>query len=116
MFYGATQEIFDRAKQLRNNMTDAEAIIWEYLSNNQLGLRFRRQHPVSRYIADFYCHSKKLIIEIDGSVHNSMEQQGLDKEREINLQELGLHIIRFSNNEVVGNPDEVIAKIKNFIN
>lgn len=116
MFYGATQEIFDRAKELRNNMTDAEGIVWNYLSNNQLGLRFRRQHPISRYIADFYCHSKKVIIEIDGSVHNSIEQQVLDKEREVNLQEFGLRIIRFSNNEVLVKPDEAIAKIKEFIN
>lgn len=69
MFNEAHPLVFDLAKQLRKNMTHAEMIMWGYLKEHFEGLRFRRQHPVSMYIADFYCHKLRLIIEIDGSVH-----------------------------------------------
>jgi cyclase len=71
MFYGAGSIIFKRAAELRANPTPMEEHLWHFLSKNQLGLRFKRQHPISNYIADFYCHSIKLAIEIDGSVHNT---------------------------------------------
>ena len=73
MFYGASNLIFENAKLLRNRLTLSESLLWEYLSNKQLGVKFRRQHPISRYIADFYCHEVKLIIELDGSIHNQSE-------------------------------------------
>jgi len=69
MFYGASPLIFERAKQLRNQVTHAEMIIWNYLRGNQCGYKFRRQHPVGNFILDFYCHQLKLAIEIDGSIH-----------------------------------------------
>lgn len=69
MFLGASHLIFQNAERLRYNMTAAETLLWGHLKGNQLGFKFRRQHPNSIYIADFYCHHHKLIIEIDGSIH-----------------------------------------------
>lgn len=70
MFLGADRLIFQNAYALRGSMTDAETLLWGYLKGSQLGAKFRRQHPIGIYIADFYCHQRKLIIELDGSVHN----------------------------------------------
>ncbi|GAB4246991.1 MAG: hypothetical protein Tsb0034_26070 [Ekhidna sp.] len=70
MFYGATPSIFEKAKMLRQNMTRQELILWKELSANKLlGLRFKAQHPIGNFIADFYCHKLKLVIEIDGDSH-----------------------------------------------
>jgi very-short-patch-repair endonuclease len=69
-FYGATPEIFLRAAELRRNMTNAEKLLWQELRSKKiLNLTFRRQHPVNMFIADFYCHKARLVIEIDGSIH-----------------------------------------------
>ncbi len=69
MHLGATKEIYQRARDLRNKETHAETVLWGYLKTKPLSLKFRRQHPYSIYILDFYCHKLKLIIEIDGSIH-----------------------------------------------
>jgi len=70
MFYGASPLIFERAKELRKRMTETENILWNALRRkNRKGYKFRRQHPMSTYIADFYCHQLKLVIEIDGGYH-----------------------------------------------
>ena len=67
MFYGAGPILFEFAKNLRNNQTEAEQYLWNYLKGNQiLNVRFKRQHPVLYFVADFYCHKAKLVIEIDG--------------------------------------------------
>ena len=82
MWKGAPESSFLKAKQLRDNETDAERFLWEKLRNNQFfGQKFRRQHPVSLFIADFYCHKYKLIIELDGEYHFTEEQKILDDER-----------------------------------
>ncbi len=77
-----------------------------------LGLRFRPQHPIDIFIADFYCHPVKLVIEIDGGIHNSIEQKEYDIGREAELNEWGIKVIRFTNEEVGNNIDLVIKKIK----
>ncbi len=111
MYYGATPAIFERASRLRSNMTSAEELLWNKLKGKQvLGLRFRRQHPVSKYIVDFYCHSAKLVIELDGKIHLAKKEQ--DKERTKEIEELGLLIIRFQNEEVEKKIDEVVVKVK----
>ena len=70
MFYGASTNTFDKARLLRNNMTEAETIMWDKLKNRSLfNARFRRQHPIGIFIVDFYCHEYKLVIEIDGEIH-----------------------------------------------
>ena len=112
MFYGASNLIFQNAKQLRNNITDTEMILWGRLKQHFPDNKFRRQHPISLYIADFYCHSLKLIIEIDGSVHNVPEVKMKDIERQQQLEMLGLCLIRFSVNDILLDLDEVLKTIQ----
>ncbi len=79
MFYGAKPSIFKNAEKLRKNMTSAETKLWNSLSNKQLsGFRFKNQHPIHAFIVDFYCHKAKLVIEIDGEVHDGIEQADYD--------------------------------------
>jgi cyclase len=76
MYFGAKPEIFKLAKELRKLETEAEKQLWSRLNKSQLiGLQFRRQHPINRFIADFYCPKIKLIIEVDGSIHELPEYQ-----------------------------------------
>jgi cyclase len=83
MHYGATMEIFQIAERLRRDMTAPEKIIWDRVCKNQLGVRIRRQHPIWKFIADFYCHEVKLIIEIDGGIHLRSENKEYDIIRKI---------------------------------
>jgi len=112
MHYGASKIIFQYAETLRKNMTQSEKIIWEKVCRNQLGVRIRRQHPVWKYIADYYCHEVKLVIEIDGDIHLSREIKEYDINRDVTLNEFGIEIVRFTNNEVVSGIDKVIIEIK----
>lgn len=116
MWKDASGIIFSNAKKLRENPTQAEEVMWLSLSNNQLdGYKFRRQHPLLNYVADFYCHQLKLVIEIDGEYHQTVEQKKLDKERTLNIEFQGLYVIRFTNSEVLLDIDSVLSKIKEFI-
>lgn len=110
MFYGANPEIFVKAKELRENMTDAEKILWSRLKNKQIGERFKPQHPISIFIVDFYCHSKKLVVEIDGGYHKT--QLEYDNGRTSELEHFGIKVIRFTNEEVLNNIDKVLDVIK----
>ena len=112
MFYNAMPHIFERAKMLRKNMTSAEKLLWEELKGKKiLGLRFRAQHPIYIFIADFYCHPVKLVIEVDGGIHKSREQKEYDLIREGELNDFGIEVIRFSNEEVEQEIKQVINKI-----
>lgn len=115
MHYGATMETFQIAERLRKDMTTAEKILWERVCKNQLGVRIRRQHPIWKFIADFYCHKVKLIIEIDGKIHETAENREYDISRDIILNEFKIHILRFTNEEVLNKTDLVVDKIKNTI-
>ena len=115
MFYGASPAIFKRAEELRNKMTSAERIIWEHIHINEWRLKFRRQHPISNYIVDFYCHQLRLIIEIDGDIHSLEDVKKNDAIREKELKGLGLTLIRFQNEEVYKNSKSVIKKIDEII-
>jgi len=112
MFYGATPIIFELAKKLRNNLTDTEIHFWRYLSNNQLGVRFKQQHPIENYIADFYCHKYKLVIEVDGSIHWVNEVKKRDETRQQIIESYGITIIRFNNFQVMKQTEFVLEKIK----
>lgn len=113
MFYGAPPGMFLRAKRLRENMTEAEKVLWEKLRMKRFhNLKFRRQHPIGLYIVDFYCHSAKLIIEADGEYHLSTEQRKPDKERAENLNNLGLKLIRFTNKEILNNISRVMKNLE----
>ena len=116
MWKGAPSDSFSKAQFLRRNETIAEKLLWEKLRNNQLeGLKFRRQHPVNIYIADFYCHKFKLIIELDGDYHNQEEQKQRDEVRTEVLRLNDLKIIRFKNEEVEQDINQVLTMIKNKI-
>ena len=92
-------------------MTSAEKIIWQHIHINEWKLKFRRQHPVSNFIVDFYCHALKLVIEIDGDIHDVEEVKKNDVARERTLFSLGLKVLRFSNEVVYKNSKEVLKKI-----
>jgi len=111
MFEGASYLIFEKAKQLRKNMTPAETVLWMHLKAGLEGYKFRRQHPIGIYIADFYCHRAKLIIELDGSIHQLAEVQQNDNKREADLLEWGYQVIRFSNEEVFNKINFVLNRI-----
>jgi acetylglutamate kinase len=111
MFYGAGPLIFKRAEELRKNMTSAENIIWKHVHINEWKLKFRRQHPVSNFVVDFYCHPIKLVIEIDGGIHANEDVKKNDNLRETTLKELGLHVIRFKNEEIYMSSNDVLKKI-----
>jgi cyclase len=100
MFLGADSILFSNAKANRNNPTHAEMVLWSCLHQRPLGYKFRRQHPISIYIGDFYCHALKLIIEVDGNVHADKEVMIKDAERQKNLEAEGISFLRFTNEQV----------------
>ena len=117
LFKGAGAKLFKFSNILRKTQTGAEEIMWQNLRNRKiLGFKFRRQHPLDKYIADFYCHEAKLVIEIDGKIHNLPEQQEYDKNRSLHIEEMGIKVIRFTNEEVYNNLDQVLNTIKNSLN
>lgn len=113
MFFGAKRQIFQNACELRKNMTLAEETLWQRLRNSQLGVRFKAQHPLDMFIADFYCHKYKLVIEVDGEIH--LAQREYDEGRTAELERLGLRIIRFTNKQVMDDIDRVVGEIRKWI-
>ena len=110
MFYGASSKTFEFAKKLRNDLTPAETQLWENLKKKKLGVRFKPQHPIGHFIADFYCHPSKLAIEIDGKIHNRQKEYDINREAEIEKYEI--KVIRFKNHDVFNNLDHVLNTIK----
>jgi carbamoylphosphate synthase large subunit/very-short-patch-repair endonuclease len=104
------EELKERSKKLRDNPTEAEALLWKFLSSKQLGNKFRRQHVIGNNIVDFVNLDKKLVIEIDGKVHET--QKEYDEARTQELASLGFKVIRFTNSEVLSQPENVSEKIK----
>lgn len=101
-----------RQSQMKKESTEAERIMWQMLRGKQLGDKFRRQHIIGNYIADFVCLEKKLVIEIDGGYHSTPEQQAYDEERTRYLQTQGYKVLRFTNEAVVATPETVLNQIK----
>lgn len=116
MFYNANPFIFKRAEQLRNNPTVAEDVLWNQLRQNNLGIKFRRQHPASIYVLDFYSHQIQLAIEIDGNIHYNEDVKRNDIERQSHLENLGIIFLRFTNQQVLSEIEKVMEKIINKIN
>jgi len=117
MFYGAGKNIFARAYELRNNMTDAENALWEVLKRKDIfNVRFKRQHPIDIFIVDFYCHKCKLAIEVDGDIHLEKEVIDYDDGRAHDIEKFGVKILRFTNNEVLENIESVKQCILNEVN
>jgi very-short-patch-repair endonuclease len=112
----AIGKLYEYGRDLRKSQTNAEDLLWQNLRNRKLeGLKFRRQHPLHKFIADFYCHEKKLVIEVDGDVHNSSEAKESDEGRTFELKELGIIVIRFRNEEVLKNMSLVLKKIREVV-
>lgn len=107
--YGRLKEF---AKSNRKNPTDAERALWNMIKCCRLGQDFKRQQVIGCFIADFVCLTSNLIVELDGSYHNLPEQQVSDEERTRWLENQGFKVIRFANEEVIGNTDNVLQKIK----
>ncbi len=107
-----SREIIFRARQLRERQTHAEQILWEHLRERRLaGLKFRRQHPIEGFIADFYCHEAKLVVEVDGAVHQEKNQAERDTLRTEVLQRLELRVVRITNSEVETKLEGVLRTI-----
>jgi very-short-patch-repair endonuclease len=104
----------ERRKELRKNLTSAEATLWKSLQKKQLnGRKFRRQHSIQNFIVDFYCASENLIIELDGTIHLDFAQENYDFERTETLENLGFKIIRFENKLVFENLHDLLKEINN---
>ena len=106
------KELENFRKKLRKNLTPAEAFLWRHLKAKKLkGRRFNRQHSIKNYIVDFYCASEKLVIELDGAVHNTAKARKYDAKRTEVLNELGYTVIRFENKMVFENLESVLSEI-----
>ncbi len=105
-------EYLEHCREMRKDATDAETLLWQLLRDRQLlGFKFRRQHVIEGYIADFYCHKAGLVVEVDGGGHAEEEQSRYDAERTVHLQALGLRVIRFWNDQVLKQTDDVLEAI-----
>ena len=105
-------ELKAQSRGMRHEPTPAEAKLWQHLRNNQLGVKFRRQHSIDRYITDFICLSHKLIIELDGAGHLEPDQADYDHGRSALLAELGYRVLRFSNEQALNQTEATLASIK----
>jgi very-short-patch-repair endonuclease len=116
MYHGAGEEGKRLSHRLRRNMTPAEKELWWKLRNKNLyGAKFRRQHSVACFIADFYCHELKLVIEEDGLIHSQNEKSTSDDNRTAEFERLGIKTLRFTNDEVLHQMEKVMEFIKNEI-
>ena len=106
---------YENAKKNRTSKTEAEAALWKLLRNSKTGYKFRRQHPIDKFIVDFICLEIGLIIEVDGEYHNNEEQKKFDEFRTEILQQKKFIVLRFTNEEVLTHPYIVENKIKEFI-
>lgn len=108
----AVGKLYQYGRELRKESTAAEKLLWNHLRNRKLnGLKFRRQHPIDKFVVDFYCHEKKLVIELDGGVHDIKENKEYDEARTSMLAGLGIYVIRVRNEEVIDNEKIVLKRI-----
>lgn len=110
------KELNERRQQLREEMTNAELLLWQQLKNKQLlGFKFRRQFSVGAYVIDFYCPKIKLAIEIDGVTHSTSEEIEYDKQRQEEIEIIGIQFLRFTNEMIFNDLDKVLDKIRSKI-
>jgi imidazole glycerol-phosphate synthase subunit HisF len=113
MFFGAKAELFELALQMRKNPTQAEKCLWIAIKKfRKEGYPFRRQHPISFFIADFYCHQVKLVVEVDGKIHLTSENIERDDNRSAEFEKFGITIIRFTNDQILSDLNYVLEQIK----
>ena len=103
-------------RKLRKGSTDAELLLWDNLRNRRLlGFKFRRQHQFGNYVADFYCHEAKLVIECDGGIHAGVEARNHDQNRDAYFSSLDLRVLRFTNEEVLNETTRVLTVIEKYL-
>ena len=108
----AIGKLYQYGRELRQESTEAEKLLWAELRNKKLnGLKFRRQHPIDKFVADFYCHEKKIVIELDGSIHDEKINKEYDEARTAMLAGLNVIVLRFKNEDITNNLKEVLKKI-----
>lgn len=100
-----------RAKDLRNNSTLGEILLWNQIKKKKMGVQFHRQVPLDQFIVDFYRHEIQMAIEIDGNTHDNPQQKAKDLERQYRLEQLGVHFVRITDRDVKKNLDSVIQYI-----
>ena len=116
MHLGAKPSLFRNAYELRKNPTEAEEILWSYLRDRQIeGVKFRRQHPLKKYAPDFFANELKFAIELDGGYHNDKVQKFYDKDREEIISSYQIIVLRFKNEEVIFNIENVLSTIREMI-
>ena len=106
-----TPEQIARARELRREMTEAEAALWFQLRDSELGFKFRRQHPVGPFYVDLYCHKARLGIEVDGGQHYEPAAKKYDAERTAYLMKRGITVLRFSNADVLNRMTDVLDQV-----
>lgn len=115
-FIAYNQNLRQRSRELRQNMTAGEQTLWQHIRKRQiLGIQFQRQFPIDQYIVDFYCKAYMLAIEIDGSSHDSPEAQERDRHRQKTLEALGVEFLRFTEYEACRHPEAVAEVIKQWL-
>ena len=113
----AIAKLYQYGRELRQESTEAEKLLWEELRNRKLiGLKFRRQHPLDKFIVDFYCNEKKIVLELDGGVHNEKINKEYDEARTAMLAGLNIIVLRFKNEEVINDMQGVLKKIRDVAN
>lgn len=113
---GSRSQTYAYARKLRQTSTEAEQKLWTLLRNRQIkGKKFRRQHALADYIADFYCHECKLVIELDGQFHKPEDAKQYDEARTRLLKEYDIRVLRFWNAEVLQETEKVLEKIASFL-
>jgi very-short-patch-repair endonuclease len=111
---GTTREVDVAARAMRQEPTPAEAALWDRLRSRRLdGAKFRAQHPVGRFIFDFYCAQARLVVEVDGGVHDARRER--DAERDLVLRSAGYLVLRLTNKEVLGDIERVLAEIRRHV-
>ena len=112
MYYGASMELFKFAERMRHSPTESEVAMWNLLKLKALsGYKFRRQHPIATYIADFYSHELRMVIEVDGGYHLCTFQKEYDDFRDEDMAALGILVIRVTNEEVIKRGSNVQQKL-----
>lgn len=111
------EKLQEYARALRSNQTQAEAWLWKMLRAHRFsGFKFRRQVPIGPFIVDFYCHQRRLVLELDGGQHNQSDALDYDRKRSDFLRLNGLHVVRFWNNDVLQQKESVLQKIWSLLN
>lgn len=103
-------------RKLRRQSTRAEVVLWNYLQNRRLmGLKFRRQHSIGRYVTDFFCAEKMLVVEVDGDTHLDPEQLQYDRERQAWIESHGIHVVRFTDGQVFEEINQVLDELRRLL-